>query len=104
MNTDEIKEKALAQTAAMGMGAAFGALTKHAVTPSRGARGGMAIQIGSAMGAAAASGAGVSGTVAAGAAVVTAKLGVVAVVGVAAAPYVAVAAVGYGIYRLFRKR
>lgn len=103
MNTEKVKETAIAQAALLGVGAGIGALTKHAIKPRPGAHGALVSQVGSTIGAAMRNGAGLGGSLAAGAAVVTAKLGVVAVIGVAAAPYLAAAGAGYGIYRLWKK-
>ncbi len=99
---NEETQKALTgQASAFSLGAATGAITKHATQSS--GRGALAATVGSAVGAAAASGAGVGGSIAAGTAVVTAKVAVVAAAGAAAAPFLLAAGAGYGIYRLFRK-
>ena len=97
----ETKEQIAGQTAAFSIGAITGAITKHAQTPH--GRGAFAATVGSAIGAAGATGAGVGGSIAAGAAVVTAKVAVVAAAGAAAAPFVAAAAVGYGLFKLIKK-
>jgi hypothetical protein len=101
---DSTKDSLAINTTAAVLGAAAGAISKHAVTPT-GHHGRLAMQVGSAVGAAAATGAGVSGSVAAGAAVVTAKVAAVAAAGAAAAPFVlaagALGALGYGLFKLF---
>lgn len=101
--SDKIKKAALTNAAALGLGGAVGALTKHAAKPGPGTRNSLAIQVGSAMGAAAAGGAGLGGSLAVGTAIVTAKVAVVVATGAAAAPFVLAAGVGYGLYRLFKK-
>ncbi len=101
--SNKIKNAVLTNTAALGIGGAVGALTKHVAKPGPGTRNSLAIQVGSAVGAAAASGAGLSGSIAAGTAIITAKVAAVAVAGAAAAPFVLAAGVGYGLYRLFKK-
>ena len=103
MNTDEVKNAAAKQAAAFGIGAAVGTLTKHAAKQAPGAHRSLAMQIGSAVGAAAAGGAGLSGSLAAGTAVVAAKVAAAVAIGAAAAPFVAIAGSGYCLYRLFRK-
>src|SRR5262245_24216551 len=104
---EDIKDKVLAQSIAAGIGATYGAVTKSVFQPPRHSRGGMAAQVGSAMGAAASRGAGVKGSVAAGAAVVTAKAAAVTAGAAVAAPFVigaaAVGLAGYGIYKLFKR-
>jgi hypothetical protein len=105
----QIKGASLEQGMGLAVGAAVGAIKKHAITPKSG-RGALGLQIGSAMGAAAVGGAGVGGTLSAGAAVVTAKAAVVAAAtaaGVtAAAPVVvciaAVGGVAYGARKLYK--
>ena len=97
------------QAALLALGATVGAATHkawmptHAVGDRRNPP--IAVQVGSAMGAAAIGGAGFSGTVAAGTAVVTAKIAAATVVATAAAPFVlgaaAIGAVGYGLFKLF---
>lgn len=96
-----LKDQMVGQSAALTLGAAAGAITKHAITPSHG-RGALAMQVGSAVGAASAAGAGLSGSMAAGAAVVTAKVATVAAFGVAAAPLLVAAGAGYGLYKFFK--
>lgn len=98
-----IKKTALTNAAALGIGGAVGALTKHAAKPGPGTRDSLAVQVGSAVGAAAASGAGFGGSIAAGTAIVTAKVAVVVAAGAAAAPFVLAAGAGYGLYRLFKE-
>jgi hypothetical protein len=94
----------------LGIGAAIGAASSQPLT-CRHLTGdprnpGLALQIGSAMGASAAKGGGMNGAMAAGAAVVTAKVVAATAVATAAAPVVAagavIGAVGYGIYKLFK--
>ena len=99
-------EKAAAQVAVGAAGAAVGAMTHKAVKPTPGSPGGFAMQVGSAMGAAASNGKGVQGALAAGGAIVTAKVAAGVAVATAAAPFVlgaaAVGVVGYGLYQLFK--
>lgn len=98
------------QTAGFGLGAALGAVTKHAPDLTQRARGAKhpltAIQIGQAMTAAAAGGATLNGTVAAGVGVVTAKIALVTAAATAAAPAVVAGAVVcgivYGAWKLFK--
>lgn len=108
MELSDGAKKALAtQGTAAAVGAAYGAVTKHVMTPRPGMRGGTAAQVASATAAAAAGGAGLGGSVAAGAGIVTAKVAVVTAAATAAAPVVLGAAVigaaGYGIYRLWKR-
>ncbi len=103
MNTEKVKETAIAQAALLGVGAGIGALTKHAIKPRPGAHGALVSQVGSTIGAAMRNGAGLGGSLAAGAAVVTAKVAIVTTVGVAVAPFVLAAGAGYGIYKLWKK-
>ena len=107
MNIDKVKDAAAKQAASFGIGAAFGALTKHAANQPKGPHRSLALQIGSAVGAAAVGGAGLTGSVAAGTAVITAQVAAVTTATTAAvtvaAPFVAAAAVGYGIYWLWKK-
>jgi hypothetical protein len=102
---DKVVTGAAAQAAYTATGAALGATTHHAIAPRSGSRTPLAMQVGSAMGAAAAGGAGVSGTIAAGTAVVTAKVVAVTALATAAAPLVigaaAIGAVGWGLYKVF---
>jgi hypothetical protein len=102
---DEIVKGVATQAAFTATGAAIGAATHHAITPRSGSRTPLALQVGSAMGAAAARRAGVSGTIAAGTAVVTAKVAAVTALATAAAPLVigaaAIGAVGWGLYKVF---
>jgi hypothetical protein len=99
---DKLKEKAVANAAAFGIGAAIGAHTKHAIKHSTWIRFGGVEKFGSQVGAAIANGT-LGSSVAAGTALVTAKVAAVAAVGVAAVPYVAAAGIGYGLYRLGKK-
>ncbi|MGZ8160571.1 MAG: hypothetical protein ACXWT4_17465 [Methylobacter sp.] len=105
IDTDKAIERAKTQAAYLGTGAAVGAVSHKALTAGSPGHPNTAMQIGSAMGAAATGGAGVSGTVAAGVGVVTAKVTAVTVAATAAAPFVlgaaAVGALGYGLYKLF---
>jgi hypothetical protein len=102
---DKVVTGAAAQAAYTATGAALGATTHHAIAPRSGSRTPLAMQVGSAMGAAAAGGAGVSGTIAAGTAVVTSKVVAVTALATAAAPLVigaaAIGAVGWGLYKVF---
>jgi hypothetical protein len=102
---DEIVKGAATQAALTATGAAIGAATHHAIKPRSGSRTPLAMQVGSAMGAAAVGRAGVSGTIAAGTAVVTAKAVAVTAMVTAAAPLVigaaAIGAVGWGLYKVF---
>ncbi|MCA8974250.1 MAG: hypothetical protein KDC98_05985 [Planctomycetes bacterium] len=104
---DKIKEAAIRQTAGLGAGAAFGAITGNPIRSALGPRcPNTAIQIGSAITSAARAGASVGGSLAAGAAVVTGKAAAIyaatTTVAVAAAPIAAVGAIGYGLYRLLK--
>ncbi|MCP3918445.1 MAG: hypothetical protein GY711_23110 [bacterium] len=112
MSKDKIEKAIVAQGTAAGIGAAVGAVTKQTVASGRPMRGGLAVQVGSAVGSAAAQGASVGGSAAAGAAVISGKAAVVgagaakvAAVSVAAAPValpaLALGAIGYGLFRLF---
>ena len=102
---DKIVTGVATQAAYTATGAAAGAATHHAITPRSGSRTPLAVQVGSAMGAAAAGGAGVGGTIAAGTAVVTAKVVAVTALATAAAPFVlgaaVVGAVGWGLFKVF---
>jgi hypothetical protein len=103
--TDKIVNGPAAQAAYTATGAAIGAATHRAVSQHSGSRAPLAMQVGSAMGAAAERGAGVSGTVAAGTAVLTAKVVAVTAMATAAAPLVigaaAIGVVGWGLYKVF---
>jgi hypothetical protein len=105
MSRDELAGAAAKQAAYTAAGAALGAVTQHASKPGSGGQNPIALQIGSAMGAAAAGGAGVGGTLAAGAGVVTAKVAAGVALATAAAPFVVgaalIGAVGFGIFKLF---
>lgn len=97
------------QAIGLGLGAGMGAITGSALPAARHHIRGcpdLAMQAGSAITAAARNGASVGGSLAAGAAVVTAKAAAIATatttVAVAAAPFVAGAAVAYGLYRWLR--
>jgi hypothetical protein len=96
MDMDKVVEGVAKQSAYAGMGAAVGAVTKHAMTPKPYQQLPMAAQVGSAMGAAAANGAGVGGAVAAGGAVLAAKAVAVGAAATAAAPIVLAGAVVVG--------
>lgn len=103
---EDSTKKAIATNATVAvLAGTAAAVTKHPATYHM-ARGQMAANVGSAVGAAAANGAGLGGSVAAGAAVVTAKAAAVAAGAAAAAPFVlgaaAVGAIGYGLYKLFK--
>jgi hypothetical protein len=104
--SDKVGDAIAKQTVYTASGAAFGAATHHAITPRAGNQTPLAMQVGSAMGAAAVGGAGVGGTIAAGTAVVTAKVVAVTALATAAAPLVlgaaAVGAVGWGLYKLIQ--
>jgi uncharacterized membrane protein YedE/YeeE len=102
---DKIATGVATQAAYTATGAAIGAAAHHAITRHSGSRAPLAVQIGSAMGAAAVRGAGVTGTIAAGTAVVTAKVVAVTALATAAAPIVlgaaVVGAVGWGLFKVF---
>jgi len=97
---------AVKQGAPLAAGVVMGAIAKHTITPRPHSRGGLPLQVGSAIGAAAANGAGASGALVAGASVVTAKVAAVTAAAsagaVAVAPFVAAAGAVYGVYRLFK--
>jgi hypothetical protein len=98
-----VLDAAAKQAIPLATGFVIGEITKRTVTPRPGAKGGTVLQIGSAMGAAAASGASVGGTVAAGAAVVTTKVAAVVAATTAAAPVVlGVAAAVWGLTKLVK--
>lgn len=88
-------------------GSVTGAITKQVCDPGPFKRGRTVVQVTSAATAAAARGEGMKRSAAAGAAVLTAKAAAVGTAATAAAPVVlgvtAVCALGYGVYRLFRK-
>lgn len=103
---EKLKESAQLNAGTFAFGTTVGALTHKTITAQQThlwRSGGLAAQVGSAVGVAAAGGAGVGGSVAAGAAVITAKVAAVAAFGAAAAPFVLTAGAGYGIYQLLKK-
>lgn len=104
MEHSKVIEAAGRQALASAAGVVLGARTRQIVTPLAGSRGASAVQIGSAVGAAAASGAGVSGSLGAGAALVATKVAAGVAASTVAAPFVlgglALAGLGYGLVKL----